>query len=239
MSILNNIIRGASTQFGREFGRAGANIILKGKNSYRIETDKKYESRINPSDSELVKTIKGIKKIKFLTTDKSNLIKLLELQNDVLNSIKFEGINSIYESSDLNALLSEYESKYNFGISIIEDKSNNLFKDILSNNLKIETKTKDYNSDLEKFVMFNYNNLKITKKNRKTAILLSIPLLGFQWFYLKENLSGVLSILLSFLVIPLIVNFIALISLLVMNDEKFDEKFNQDFTFFKNLKHQI
>lgn len=239
MSILNNIIRGASFQFGREFGRAGANIILKGKNSYRIETDKKYESRINPSDSELVKRIKGIKKIKFLTTDKSNLIKLLELQNDVLNSIKFEGINSIYVSSDLNALLSEYESKYNFGLNIIEDKSNNLFKDILSNNLKIETKTKDYNSDLEKFVMLNYNNLKITKKNRKTTILLSVPLLGFQWFYLKENLSGVLSILLSFLVIPLIINFIALISLLVMNDKKFDEKYNHDFTFFKNLKHQI
>jgi hypothetical protein len=30
MNILNDIVRGASSQFGREFGRAGANSILKG-----------------------------------------------------------------------------------------------------------------------------------------------------------------------------------------------------------------
>ena len=30
-NLLNDVIRGASTQFGREFGRAGANAILKGK----------------------------------------------------------------------------------------------------------------------------------------------------------------------------------------------------------------
>ena len=31
MNILNEIVKGASRQFGREFGRAGANAILKGK----------------------------------------------------------------------------------------------------------------------------------------------------------------------------------------------------------------
>jgi TM2 domain-containing membrane protein YozV len=239
MSIINNIIRGASSQFGREFGRAGANIILKGKNAYHISSDNKYDSRIKPSDSDLVKTIKNTKKIKFLTTDKSNLIKILEFQNEILNTIKFNGLNSIYDSSDLNVLLSEYESKYTFGISLIEDKSSNLFKDVELNNLKIDSKIKEYNSDLEKFINYNYNILTINKKTRKKAILLSIPLLGFQWFYLKENLSGFLSILLSFLIIPLIINLIALISLLIMTDENFDKKYNQQFYFFKNLKSQI
>ena len=36
MNILNDIVSGASRQFGREFGRAGANVILKGANSYTV-----------------------------------------------------------------------------------------------------------------------------------------------------------------------------------------------------------
>tara|TARA_Y100000385_G_scaffold24999_1_gene23940 strand:- start:341 stop:736 length:396 start_codon:yes stop_codon:yes gene_type:complete len=44
MNILNEVIRGASRQFGREFGRAGANAILKGKNYYTVNhsNDKLY-----------------------------------------------------------------------------------------------------------------------------------------------------------------------------------------------------
>lgn len=37
MGIFDNIVRGASTQFGREFGRAGANRVLKGSNYYSVK----------------------------------------------------------------------------------------------------------------------------------------------------------------------------------------------------------
>lgn len=59
MGILENVINGATSQFGREFGRAGANIILKGKNNYSVN-DLRYEGRIKPSDNKLIKMIKEI-----------------------------------------------------------------------------------------------------------------------------------------------------------------------------------
>ena len=37
MNILNEVVKGASRQFGREFGLAGANAILKGKNYYTVQ----------------------------------------------------------------------------------------------------------------------------------------------------------------------------------------------------------
>ena len=61
MNILNDIVRGASTQFGREFGRAGANMILKGKNYYNVKSESDYSGRIKPSDSDIVRAIKEVK----------------------------------------------------------------------------------------------------------------------------------------------------------------------------------
>lgn len=42
MNILNEVVKGASRQFGREFGRAGANAILKGKNYYTVRNDSDF-----------------------------------------------------------------------------------------------------------------------------------------------------------------------------------------------------
>lgn len=39
MNILNDVVSGAARQFGREFGRAGANSILKGSNYYAVEQE--------------------------------------------------------------------------------------------------------------------------------------------------------------------------------------------------------
>ena len=57
MNILNDIVSGASRQFGREFGRAGANAILKGANSYTVHGISDYSGRIKPSDSQIIKTM--------------------------------------------------------------------------------------------------------------------------------------------------------------------------------------
>ncbi|MGR7812900.1 hypothetical protein [Lacinutrix undariae] len=69
MNILNDIVSGASRQFGREFGRAGANIILKGKNAYTVNGTSDYSGRIKPSDSTIIKAIKEVQKIKQIHQD--------------------------------------------------------------------------------------------------------------------------------------------------------------------------
>ena len=59
--MIKQILKGAANQFGREFGRAGANQILKGSNSYNITNNKgKYEGRIKSSDSSSIKIYKEI-----------------------------------------------------------------------------------------------------------------------------------------------------------------------------------
>ncbi len=140
MKILNDIIRGASSQFGREFGRAGANVILKGKNAYHITGDSKYESRIKPSDTDLIKAIKNIKKTKFSATDKSNIIKILEIQNEIINHLEFIGLTSIYEAPDINFLINEYESKYDLGLSLIENPTEKLLEKIKKITTKLTPK---------------------------------------------------------------------------------------------------
>jgi hypothetical protein len=68
-TLFKNIFNGATTQFGREFGRVGANIILKGTNSYQISDIK--NDRILPSDNKLIRNIKEINRIEFVKTNKS------------------------------------------------------------------------------------------------------------------------------------------------------------------------
>ena len=63
MNFLNEVVRGAAQQFGREFGRAGANAVLKGKNYYAIKNISDYSGRIKPSDSKLVKSIKELNRM--------------------------------------------------------------------------------------------------------------------------------------------------------------------------------
>ena len=73
MNILNEVVKGASRQFGREFGRAGANAILKGKNYYTVQGGGDYTGRIKQSDSNVVRAIKVVLKVKFVTTNKANI----------------------------------------------------------------------------------------------------------------------------------------------------------------------
>ena len=98
MNILNEVVKGASRQFGREFGRAGANAILKGKNHYAVQGKEDYSGRINTSDSSLVKAIKEVNKIKFVTTNKANVSRLIDLTDIVLNNLSFDGIVFDYTS---------------------------------------------------------------------------------------------------------------------------------------------
>ena len=64
MNIIEDIISGAYSQFGREFGRAGANTILKGSNYYTVQGKSDNTGRVKPSYSDVVRAIKEINKIK-------------------------------------------------------------------------------------------------------------------------------------------------------------------------------
>lgn len=65
-------------------------------------------------------------------------------------------------------------------------------------------------------------------KNKTTAILLCLFLggIGIHQFYLKKNLKGVMYLLFSWTLIPLLLAIIDLILLLIMDEEKFNEKYN-------------
>ena len=88
MKIIRDILWGAATQFGREFGRAGANQILKGTNHYVIKGQSDYSGRIKPSDSDIVRAYKEINRI-IKRKNLSNNIFLVGYQENVFKFIKF------------------------------------------------------------------------------------------------------------------------------------------------------
>lgn len=120
MNILNDIVSGASRQFGREFGRAGANVILKGANSYTIRGVSDYSGRIKSSDSSIVKAIKEIQKIKFVSANKANASRLIELTDLMLVNISFNGNDTLNQLTDLKELVNQYNNKFDHGSSLID-----------------------------------------------------------------------------------------------------------------------
>jgi phosphosulfolactate synthase (CoM biosynthesis protein A) len=121
MNILNDVISGAARQFGREFGRAGANSILKGANSYTIRGISDYSGRIKPSDSDVVKSIKEINKVNFVSTNKANVSRLIDLTDLVISNIDFKGSQTLNEINDITELINQYNDKFNRGSSLVDD----------------------------------------------------------------------------------------------------------------------
>ena len=110
MDIASTIIKGAASQFGREFGRAGANGILKGKNAIYIQGVGDLQGRIKPSDNPITVAYKEVKKIKPLSTDKGNLRRLKQLWFFTGNT--FEDIEYNYDNIEL----------YDEFIELVKDK---------------------------------------------------------------------------------------------------------------------
>ena len=121
MNILNDVVSGAARQFGREFGRAGANSILKGANSYTVRGISDYSGRIKPSDSSIVKAIKEVQKIKFVSTNKANASRLIDITDVIISNIEFDGNNTLNELNDITELIDQYNDKFNHGSSLIDD----------------------------------------------------------------------------------------------------------------------
>ncbi|WP_232735365.1 TM2 domain-containing protein [Nonlabens sp. MB-3u-79] len=239
MNILNDIVSGASRQFGREFGRAGANSILKGANSYTIRGVSDYSSRVKPSDSSIVKAIKEVQKIKFVSTNKANASRLIELTDLMLSIISFNGNETLNQLTDLKELIKQYNNKFDHGSSLIDDDFKDKSIDYLEDKRKefVDLMNK-FNNDTKIFINRNIELARRKKKSKRTATLLAFPILGslgIHKFYLGKIGQGILYLIFSFLLIPTIISLFEFISYLSMSTEKFDTKFNPEYRYYNQF----
>lgn len=240
MNILNDIVSGASRQFGREFGRAGANAILKGANSYTVRGISDYSGRIKPSDSQIIKAIKEIQKVKFVSANKANASRLIELTDLMLSNISFNGNETLNQLTDLKELVNQYNNKFDHGSSLIDDDFKDKSIDYLEEKRKefVELMT-EFNNDTKVFVKGNLELAEQKRKSKKIATILAFPILGslgIHKFYLGKIGQGVMYFIFSFLLIPAIISLFEFIAYLSMSTEKFDDKFNPEYSYYNQFK---
>lgn len=240
MNILNDVVSGAARQFGREFGRAGANSILKGANYYAVKGTGDYSGRIKPSDSDVIKSIKEINKVKFISTNKGNISRLIELTDLVISNLDFNGNQTLFEINDITELINKYNEKFNHGSALVDDDYKEKSVDYLEERRNEFVRLMDkFNKDIKNHIEQNLEIAKNKRKSKNTAVLLAIPLLGFQWAYLKSPGYTVLSILLCWTIIVPVINLVSLLKLLLMKENKFDQEFNPEYFYFSqfNIKN--
>lgn len=242
MNILNEVVKGASQQFGREFGRAGANAILKGKNYYAVNHSVDYSGRIKPSDSLIIRSIKEILKVKFVTTNKANISRLIDLTDLVTGALSFNGVSTLNEIQDIKNLIEHYNNKFEHGSALVDDDFNDKSVDFLKEKRdEFVNLLEQFNTDIKYFVKKNLELAIKKKKIKKTAILLSCPFLivgffGFHKFYLRQAGYGVLYILLSLVGISGLLALINFVQLISISQDKFNAKYNPEFTYYSQFK---
>lgn len=242
MNILNEVVKGASQQFGREFGRAGANAVLKGKNYYTVNHSSDYSGRIKPSDSQIVRSIKEILKVKFVTTNKANISRLIDLTDLATGALSFNGVNTLNEIQDIKNLIEQYDHKFEHGSVLVDDDFNDKSVEFLKEKREeFVNLLGQFNTDIKCFVKTNLELAIKKKKIKKTAILLSCPFLiigcfGFHKFYLRQAGYGILYILLSLVGISGLLALINFFQLISMTQDKFDVKYNPEFSYYSQFK---
>tara|TARA_Y100000385_G_scaffold281591_1_gene334648 strand:+ start:254 stop:988 length:735 start_codon:yes stop_codon:yes gene_type:complete len=242
MNILSEVVKGASQQFGREFGRAGANAILKGKNYYTVNHSSDYSGRIKPSDSQIIRSIKEILKVKFVTTNKANISRLIDLTDIATGALSFNGVSTLNEIQDIKNLIEQYNDKFEHGSILVDDDFSDKSVDFLKEKRdEFVNLLEQFNTDIKSFVKTNLDSANSKKKIKKTAILLSCPFLitgcfGFHKFYLRQPGYGVLYVLLSLFVISGLLALINFIQLISMSENKFNAKYNPEFTYYSQFK---
>lgn len=241
MNILNDIVKGASSQFGREFGRAGANAILKGNNYYTVKGVNDFSGRIKPSDSNLVKAIKEINKVKFVSTDKANVSRLIDLTDLVIDNLIFRGVSSLNQINGFTTLVNDYNDKFEHGSVLIDDNYKDKSLDYLNEKRqKFVDLLTEFNSSAKSFVKINLEHATKNKKEKLTATLLSCPFLivgalGFHKFYLEQTGYGILYFLLSCILLSSLFSLANFIQFLFMTKETFDNKYNGTYIYYRQF----
>lgn len=240
INILNDVIKGASSQFGREFGRAGANLILNGKNHYSVKNTDDYSGRIKPSDSDIIKALKKINKINFASTDKANVSRLIELTDLVPNEMVFKGLETLNQISDINKLVDNYNDKFEHGSVLVsddfQDKSLEFLKQKRQAYLKL---IEEFNLEIKTHINNNLEKALKKRKSKKVATILSCPFLivgclGIHKFYLNQIGYGILYFILCTSLSPFL-SLINFIQFLLMSQERFDNKYNPEFSYYSQF----
>lgn len=254
MGIFNAMINGASSQFGREFGRAAANSILKGRNSYTVN-NQVYTERVRPSDSEVKKAAKELYKTKFVTTNKGNITRLIDMTNLVTDRLVFNGQETIINIDEFNDMLDIYSDKMSHGISLIDSDFNDKSVDHLSLKFsELKESIDKFNLDMDTFITNKIAELEKESIDKNKVVKLAMPLMGLHYFYINKGGIGLLSILsilgilftftngftsignyIPFLIMPLI-NLLSLIEYSTMKQDDFDQMFNKMLKRYRKLK---
>ena len=238
MKIISDILWGAATQFGREFGRAGANQILKGSNHYVIKGQSDYSGRIKPSDSEIVRAYKEINRIKFVQSNKANVSRLIEITDRVLPFLDFNNDQSLDIMTETKDLLDLYQNKVDHGNALIDDSFNEESAIFLEEKIKLLVqKLKNFNSESKDWVEKNLEISSNKRKSKSTFMILSLLLggLGIQKAYIGHWGYFFLSLVFSFTFIPAIIGLYDFVKTLFTSVDKFDSKFNKDYTYYNQF----
>ena len=238
MKIISDILWGAATQFGREFGRAGANQILKGSNHYVIKGQSDYSGRIKPSDSEIVRAYKEINRIKFVQSNKANVSRLIEITDRVLPFLDFNNDQSLDIMTETKDLLDLYHNKVDHGNALIDDSFNEESAIFLEEKTKLLVqKLKNFNSESKDWVEKNLEISSNKRKSKSTFMILSLLLggLGIQKAYIGHWGYFFLSLVFSFTFIPAIIGLYDFVKTLFTSVDKFDSKFNKDYTYYNQF----
>ena len=238
MKIISDILWGAATQFGREFGRAGANQILKGSNHYVIKGQSDYSGRIKPSDSDIIRAYKEINRIKFVQSNKANVSRLIEITDRVLPFLDFNNDQSLDIMTETKDLLDLYHNKVDHGNALIDDSFNEESAIFLEEKTKLLVKKlKNFNSESKDWVEKNLEISSNKRKSKSTFMILSLLLggLGIQKAYIGHWGYFFLSLVFSFTFIPAIIGLYDFVKTLFTSVDKFDSKFNKDYTYYNQF----
>jgi TM2 domain-containing membrane protein YozV len=239
MGVLDSMVKGAFNQFGREFGRAAANSVLNGRNSQKVELIDRYSGRLKPSDTPVIRAMKNIQNIDFVLQDKANISRLIEITDEFINVIRFNGDQSLSMMDDIYTLENIYNDKYAHGIALINSDYNDKTVDYL--NLKrdeLDQSIKEFQSSYKEFVLFQQTFYKNKKIKRELLLLWSFPIwgsLGIHNFYLGKPTKAITHLILCWTIIFPIINIIEFLSVLFMNKNDFELKYNPEYLYYSQF----
>ena len=235
--MFKTIGKGAAKQFGAEFGRAAANKILQGANSYTIKTEVDYAGRIKPSDSQVIRMIKEIQKVKMPSQNKSIVNKLLDMTNSILPLFEFNGISTFCELEDIKYLVKVYNEKCENAELLLDENFDHQIFDRYKERSKLLAETiTNFNTAVSQSLSSNYKYYLSRKKTKKGLALSGLLVVfGAHFFYTKQYGAGILYLLLSWTAIVPLIGFLFWIYYLCLSQEKFDAKFNPEYVFYKSF----
>ena len=191
---------------------------------------------------DVVRAIKEINRIKFVTTNKANTSRLIDATDIALDIVSFKGLETLNQINDIKVFLDDYNDKFEHGSALVDDDFKDKSVDFLEAKRKeFINKLKTFNNEAKSHIKTNLNLAREKKRNKKTALILSIPIIGcfgVHKFYLGENGNGILFLLFSWTIIPAIASLFNFISILTMTEEKFDTKYNPVLTYYSQFSFE-